>query len=183
MSRTLHKSCSAHRRPRLLRTPGGGVQCQLFLPAHCLTGKTTDEIVDRRQTMYYTALSSRPSAGLSCHKGTLSSIARITPAVASCWYATTGGQREIKWDHRISAAVIRAPAGEPVAVAHQLPVVKVYRRAYGGTVLRLLGASAHWVYPRACGGTERNHGDAKDQGGLSPRLRGNLCCQERNKPS
>ena len=94
VSRTLHKSCSAHRRPRLLRTPGGGVQCQLFLPAHCLTGKATDEIVDRRQTVYYTALGSRPADGLSCHKGTNVSIARTPPAELSGYYARTVGQRK-----------------------------------------------------------------------------------------
>ena len=109
MSRTLHKSCSAHRRPRLLRTPGGGVQCQLFLPAHCLTGKATDEIVDRRQTVYYTALSSRPSACLSCHKGTFSGIARTQAVIVSSQHVRTGGERKMS-GKPVDASACRWPA-------------------------------------------------------------------------
>ena len=50
---------------------------------------------------------------------------------------------------------IPAPAGEPCS-------------------LTALSAS-HWVYPRACGGTFCSCWDSLRTGGLSPRLRGNLC--------
>ena len=131
--------------------------------------------------------------GHPCRKGTLSSIARTSSAVALRHYARTGGQRKVKWPPPFGGGHPRACGGtggrecRPVSVAGLSPRLRG-NQANGRHLVMPEGSipapagepcannpsiPLMSVYPRACGGTSRKSWTTWRFTGLSPRLRGN----------
>ena len=107
------------------------------------------------------------SLGEPCHKGTLSSIARTSSAVALRHYARTGGQQKVKWPPPFGGGHPRACGGTSGTPAHNDPYATLLLVSQSQP-----GKPVQGLSPRL-GGTDGGTNNLHFLAGLSPRLRGN----------
>ena len=84
------------------------------------------------------------------------------------------GNRPLPAHFRPQVGSIPAHAGEPRLYGTARTIAGVYPRACGGTIREHVVTGTMEVYPRACGGTPAQYVAAVIYRGLSPRMRGNL---------